>query len=273
MMRMAIETILLAAVAGLLVSVAAGALGPLVVYRGLSFLVSAAAHAALGGAALALLLQSRLPWLDPTLGAAGMAVVVASIVGAAGKGGRSGESMEVAVGVSFAGSMSLAVLLMYWLPPEKLPLVWGYLVGDILLLSPVDLATIALTATLSLAAITAFYREFVYSSFDPVGSEAHGLRVGLYDWIMLTVIALSVSAMTKAVGAILVYALVVAPAGAAVRYARGPKHCMALAFLISAGSIAIGLLLSAIINVSPSAIAGMVSAAFYLISLLRGEGS
>ncbi len=272
---MALETVLLAAVAGALVSVAAGALGPLVVYRGLSFLVSAAAHAALGGAALALLLQPRLPWLDPTIGAAGMAVVVASVVGAAGRSGRGrgGASMEVAVGVSFAGSMSLAVLLMYWLPPERLPMVWGYLVGDILLLSPVDLAIIALTATLSLAAVTAFYREFIYSSFDPVASEAHGLRVGLYDWVMLTVIALSVSAMTKAVGAILVYALIVAPAGAAVRYARGPKHCMALAFLISAASIAVGLSLSTVVNVSPSAIAGMVSAAAYLASLLRGGGS
>jgi len=175
--------------------------------------------------------------------------------------------MEVAVGVAFAGSMSLAVLLMYQLPPERIPEVWGFLVGDILLLSPLDMIMLSLTATFAVGVVTAFYREFIYIAFDPSGAEAQGLRIRLYDWVMLASVAVSVSAMTKAVGAILVYALVVAPAGAATKLAKSPKQCIALTFTISAISIGIGLALSLLINVSPSAIAGIASAAVYMVTL------
>lgn len=263
------QEIVRVAVAGVLVSAAASAMGPQVVYRGLSFLVSAAAHAALGGAALAILLQPYLPWLDPILGAMITSLVVASVVGLAGRGGR-GPSMEIAVGVAFAGSMSLAVLLMYQLPPERIPEVWGFLVGDILLLSPLDMIMLSLTATFAVSVVTAFYREFIYIAFDPGAAEAQGLRVGLYDWVMLASVALSVSAVTKAVGAILVYALIVAPAGAASKLAKSPKQCIALTFVIATISIGIGLVLSLMFNVSPSAIAGVVSAVVYLATLTRG---
>ncbi|MFX1273381.1 MAG: metal ABC transporter permease, partial [Promethearchaeota archaeon] len=121
-----------AIIGALMIAVVASTSGSFLVFRGLSFMTAGVAHAALGGAALGLFLQASgiAPWFDPILGALVFAVFVALVTGYAGETGI-GEKMEVAVGVSFALSMSLAVFLMYYIPPVQVPSIWGYLVGDL----------------------------------------------------------------------------------------------------------------------------------------------
>ena len=129
-----------AILASVLVAVIAATSGTFMVFRGLSFLTAGVAHAALGGVALALFLQATgiAPWFDPILGAVIFAIFVAVMTAYAGERGIA-QKMEVAVGVSFALSMSIAVFLMYYLPSTMVPIIWGYLVGDILLLDNLDI--------------------------------------------------------------------------------------------------------------------------------------
>jgi len=252
----------------LMIAIVASTSGSFLVFRGLSFMTSGVAHAALGGAALGLFLQASniAPWFDPMLGALVFSVFVALVTGYAGETGI-GEKMEVAVGVSFALSMSLAVFLMYYIPPVEVPSIWGYLVGDLLLLNSLDIVMLSGTAVLLLIATILFNKEFVYVSVDMEGSTAQGLNARAYHYLMLITSALAIALATKAVGAILVYAILVAPAAASNEVLNSVRGVMIAVFVIAVISQVVGIAVSLSVRASPSAIAGILAALSYIVAL------
>ncbi len=252
----------------ILIALVASTSGTFLVFRGLSFMTSGVAHAALGGAALGLFLQYSgiAPWFDPILGALLFSVFVAVVTGYAGESGIS-EKMEVAIGVSFALSMSIAVFLMYYIPPTQVPQIWGYLIGDILLLDNLDIILLAGTAVFLILITLLFHKEFVYVSVDMEGSLAHGLNARAYHYLMLIASALAIAFATKAVGAILVYAILVAPAAASNELARSVRGVMVSVFVIALLSELAGLGASFSVHASPSAVAGILAALSYVVAM------
>jgi ABC-type Mn2+/Zn2+ transport system permease subunit len=257
-----------ALLAAILVAVIAATSGTFMVFRGLSFLTSGVAHAALGGASLGLFLQATgiAPWFDPILGAVIFAVFVALLTAYAGERGIA-QKMEVAVGVSFALSMSLAVFLMYYLPPTLIPQIWGYLIGDILLLDNLDIVLLFGTALFLVILVILFKKEFVYVSIDMEGSTAHGMNARGYHYLMLIFAAVAIALTTKAVGAILVYAILVAPAAASNEMLKTVNGVIIGVFVIALVSMLAGLAGSFTILASPSAIAGLIAALSYIIAI------
>jgi len=257
-----------AIIAAVLIAIVAAASGTFLVFRGLSFMASGVAHAALGGTALGIFLQDSglVPWFDPILGALLFSVLVAVFTGYAGESGIT-QKMEVAVGVSFALSMSLAVFLMYYIPPYRVPQIWGYLIGDILLLNNLDIIMLASTAFLLGFITLMFNKEFVYVSVDMEGSVAHGMNARAYHYLMLVVSALAIALATKAVGAILVYAIMVAPAAASNELVKSVRGVIFSVFLIALIAEFVGIATSFAVFVSPSAIAGILAAFSYLLAL------
>jgi ABC-type Mn2+/Zn2+ transport system permease subunit len=257
-----------AIIAAVLIAIVAAASGTFLVFRGLSFMASGVAHAALGGTALGIFLQDSgiVPWFDPILGALLFSVLVAVFTGYAGESGIT-QKMEVAVGVSFALSMSLAVFLMYYIPPYRVPQIWGYLIGDILLLNNLDVIMLASTAALLGFITLMFNKEFVYVSVDMEGSIAHGMNARAYHYLMLVVSALAIALATKAVGAILIYAILVAPAAASNELVKSVRGVIFSVFIIALVAELVGIATSFVIFVSPSAIAGILAALSYLLAL------
>ncbi|MFW9793266.1 MAG: metal ABC transporter permease, partial [Candidatus Thorarchaeota archaeon] len=255
-------------IGAILVAVVAAASGTFLVFRGLSFMASGVAHAALGGTALGIFLQDSgiAPWFDPVIGALLFAVLVAIFTGYAGESGIT-QKMEVAVGVSFALSMSLAVFLMYYIPPYRVPQIWGYLVGDILLLNDFDVIMLASTTALLGIITLMFNKEFVYVSVDMEGSIAHGMNARSYHYLMLIISAVAIALATKAVGAILVYAIMVAPAAASNELVKSVRGVIFSVFLIALIAEIIGIGSSFVLYVSPSAIAGILAALSYIVAL------
>ena len=253
----------------LLTSIIAATSGTFSVLRGLSFLVSGVAHAAFGGVALGLFMQEVLgiKWFHPLLGALTFAAVVAIGAGYAGEGGFTAR-MEAAIGVIFAFSMSLAVLIMFYLPAEKIPLIWGFLFGDLLLLTEEDLLLLGLTTALVAGFTIVFYREFTYVIFDPEAAEAYGMHLRAYHYLLLILSALAIAAATKAVGAILVYAVIVIPAATSALMGRSITSIALTVFFIALICQYIGLASSALFQAAPSAVAGVLAALIYLVVLL-----
>jgi len=258
-----------AIIATIVTSTTAATAGTFMVFRGLSFMSSGVAHASLGGAALGIFLQSSglAPWFDPILGAVLFGVAVAVVTGYAGESGVTSR-MEVAIGVSFAFAMSLAVFFMYYIPPEKVPQIWGYLIGDLLLLTQGDLVLLAAAGLSLVAIIVLFSKEFTYITLDMEGSMAHGMNVRFYHYLLLILTALAISTATKAVGAILVYAIMVAPAAAANEWGRSVRGVMLLVFVIALLAQLAGLAGSLLWNTSPSAVAGILAASAYVVALV-----
>jgi len=257
-----------AIIASILVSIIAATSGTFVVFRGLSFLTAGVAHAALGGVALALFLQATAiaPWFDPILGAVIFAVFVAVLTAYAGERGVA-QKMEVAVGVSFALSMSIAVFLMYYLPPTLVPVIWGYLIGDILLLDNLDIILLLGVALSLVTLFILFKKEFVYVSIDMEGSTAHGMNARAYNYLLLIFAAIAIALTIKAVGAILVYAILIAPAAASNEVMKTVNNVIIGTFVIALLAMFLGLAGSFAISASPSAIAGIIAALSYIIAI------
>ena len=89
------------------------------------------------------------------------------------------------------------------------------LFGRILAVDRTEVVVTAVVAAVVLGALALFGKEIVLRSFDPVGATAAGYRVVALDLLLNVAIALVVVAAVKAVGTVLVIALLVTPAAIA----------------------------------------------------------
>jgi manganese/iron transport system permease protein len=103
----------------------------------------------------------------------------------------------------------------------------SFLFGRILTVTPRQLAETAVLAVVILAIVGVGARALVFRSFDPVGAAAAGFRIGLLDLWLNLVVALVVVAAVRAVGTVLVIALLIVPAAAA-RMLTGRLAAMAI---------------------------------------------
>ena len=101
------------------------------------------------------------------------------------------------------------------------------LFGRLLTVTPRQLAETAVLAVVILAGLAAGARALTFRAFDPDGAAAAGFRVARLDLLLNLLIALVVVAAVRAVGTILVVALLIVPAAAA-RLVTGRLAGMAL---------------------------------------------
>jgi ABC-type Mn2+/Zn2+ transport system permease subunit len=91
----------------------------------------------------------------------------------------------------------------------------AFLFGRLLTVTPRQIAETAVVAVVVLVALIVGARALLFRTFDPAGSAAAGFRVGWLDLWLNVVVALVVVAAVRAVGTILVVALLIVPAAAA----------------------------------------------------------
>jgi len=256
-----------------LASFSASTMGTFIVVRGISFLTAEVAHAALGGAALGIFLQAvgLLPNVNPFIIATIFAIGVTIITGIASREGTR-KKLETAIGAAFAISMAMAVTLMGIIPSERLPEIWGYLIGDLLLLTYDDLLLLATITAIITVLTTIFLREFLYISFDIEGAEALGLNSKIYNYLMLMLASLSIVVETKTVGSIIVYAFMILPAAIASQAKIDITSIMIYSLLISIFVGLIGLTFSLILNLPPSGLIGLILSGIYIsVSIFKKE--
>lgn len=258
-----------AIIAIFLLAINAALSGSFTVFKDVSFLVAGAAHAALAGAAFAIVLSMYgIISFNPLIGGIAFAALTALAAGYSSRKG-SKEQVNTSIGIAFAMSMSLAVLFIS-LIREQAARVWGLLFGDLLLLTNQDIALMASITILLIIFSVLFYREFIFVSFDMEGAMAYGIKAQYFNYLILLLIAVSSVVILKGVGAILVFAMLVAPAAAANEVARGIMRIIFLSFFIALLSGFTGILLSFFFPVSPGAVAALIATSLYfLITLIK----
>jgi len=256
---------LLRAIAAIvLIAINASVAGSFTVFRNISFLVAGASHAALAGAALAIVLETYgIFSMNPIAGGILFAVFTALAAGYASRD----EGINTAIGISFALSMSLAVLFISMIR-EYAARVWGLLIGDLFLLTNEDIVLMLVSTLVVVAICFLLYREFLFISFDMEGAIAYGVNATMLNYILLSLIAIAVVVTLKGVGAILVFAMFVAPAAAAIEVAKNVKQVFIFAFLIAIVSGFAGLGISFFYQVSPGAIASLFASLAYFILIV-----
>ena len=249
------------------IAVTAAFAGTYTVFRDISFLVAGTSHAALAGASMALVLDTYavVAGMNPMIGAVFFAVLLAMLAAYAGRHGDR-ESVNTAIGVGFGMSMSLAILFISMIR-EYASKAWSLLMGDNLLLTNQDRILMGIMTAVIVTSSLLFHRQFIFISFDMEGASAYGISVSFYNYFMMLLISLSVVVILKGVGAILVFAMLVAPAAAASQIGRSVRTVMALAFLVALVAGLLGLFISFFFNVSPGAVASLLATGFYFLLL------
>jgi ABC-type Mn2+/Zn2+ transport system permease subunit len=118
-------------------------------------------------------------------------------------------------------------------------------------------------------------RPFLLLCFDPEQAQVSGFSSQLYHYIMLALIALTIVVSFQTVGTLLVFGMLLAPAGAGALLARRIGAMMSWATLFGTLSIYLGLLASYHFNIAAGAAIVLVAVLIFFLVLaiqtLRGR--
>lgn len=248
-----------ALLATLLLGVVCAVVGAFVVVKGLAFIGDALAHASFSGVALAFVLKASI-----YLGAAVAAVCTALAITWVSRRGR--VSSDTAIGVLFAGAFSLGIVLISQIRNYAVDL-FAFVFGNLLGVGVEDLWLIGGASLLVLSIVALFYKELLFVSFDPVMAEASGLPVGPLQYLLLALLGVTVVAAMKAIGIVLVVALLVTPAATATMLTQRFQRVMLIGAGLSVVATVLGLYISFYANVASGASIVLVSTAIFLLVL------
>ena len=249
-----------ALVAAVLAGVTCALVGSYVVLKGLAFIGDAIAHAAFPGVVAAFVVGA--PYV---IGGGLAAFFSAILIGWVSRRGR--LRVDTAIGVVFVGAFALGILMFSRIEGFVGEL-FGFLLGNVLAISADTLLSLLLLGGLVIATVLVLWKELLYSTFDPLGAAAAGLRVSLLDYLFLGLIAVTIVVSLQAVGIILVVAMLVTPPATAqlltVRFSRLVLTASALGALTAIG----GLYLSFWLDAPSGATIVLLQTAVFLAALL-----
>ncbi len=202
-----------ALIAGVVTATLAGVVGTIVTSRNMSFAVHGLAEVGFTGAAGAVLLG----W-SPGVGVLATTFSAAVAIGLLGVRLR---DRDVAIGSVQAFGVGLGVLFLS-LSKRYASEAFGILFGSIFAVTMEDLVRSLVVGAVAVAALAAVYRPLRFASVDPDVAEARGVPVRLLSAVFLLILALTVAEAIQVVGVILVFTLLIIPAGTAQRLTANP---------------------------------------------------
>jgi zinc/manganese transport system permease protein len=251
-----------ALLAGGLVALMCGIIGPFVISRGMAFAVHGTSELAFTGAAGGLLLDN-----DPILGAFIGGIIVATILGTLGNQEKERDST---IGVILAFGLGVGVLLLNFYHGFATQAT-NILFGDIFGVSNDQLLLLIGVGVVVLIVMAIIFRPLLFASVDPGVAEARGVPVRLLGIVFLYVLALTVTATAQVVGTLLVLSLAITPAAAAQRLATRPLTITMLSILFALTASIGGILASlASGTIKPSVLVTGISFGLYVFARLYG---
>lgn len=248
---------------GIVAVVATSLIGTWVVLRGLAFLGDALAHGVIPGIALAVL------WgFSPILGAFVAALVMSGLVSLVSS--RTTIREDTGIGLLFVGMLSLGIVIVSRSRSFATD-VTSLLFGDVLGVTVEDIRGQLVAAAVVVVATFVLYRPFLALTFNRQKAFTLGMRPGLAQTALLTLLALSIVASFQAIGTLLVFGLLVGPPATAALFVHRVPAIMALSIVFGSVSVVAGLLLSYHHGTAGGATIAGVSVGFFFAGLLVRE--
>ncbi len=247
-----------ALIAGVLVGGLCAVIGVYVVLKGLSFIGAGISHASFGGVAIGVALR-----VEPIWSAVVFCVLVAWGIGLVSRRGNVKE--DTAVGIFFASTMALGILIIGWMKGYQFDL-FGYLFGSILAVTQQDVWTTVIIAAVVLGCVAFFYKDLMFVAFDSETAQVTGVPAGKLYFLLITLIALTVVMSIKVVGIVLVSALIVTPAAAAFQLTESFSKMMAVAVVLGVSSCVLGLVLADLLGIAPGATIVLLATLAFFVS-------
>ncbi|MCL2743663.1 MAG: metal ABC transporter permease [Planctomycetaceae bacterium] len=263
---------------GAVAAVPFGLIGTFVVVRRIGYLAGAIAHCALGGIGIGLFLQYILltvcascgaavllgHCLNPTVVPLAVAVAAALLIGFVHL--RTGEREDTIIGAIWSVGMALGLLL-FELTPGSVN-ISNYLFGNILLITPSDVALVCFLCFVVLLTVMLFFKRLEAVCFDEEFSRIRGVSSTFYFQLLLVLTALTVVLLVKVVGIILVIAMLTLPAASASKLANRLLPICLYSIVICFLCTWTGLLISVYFNLPSGPSIVLTAVAVYLGTFL-----
>ncbi len=250
-----------------IVAVVAGLVGFFVVLRGSAFVAHAVPNGAFAGAA-----GASLVGVSTIVG-----LGVFSLLGALGIGvlGRRGRH-DAVTALALVTMLGLGALFLSF-SVEYAPQIYSLLFGEVLGVSPNELAPTAGLAIVCVGAVALLYRPLMLSSVLGEVGEARGVsRFGM-EMCFLAVVALATTMTVPVVGTLLIFSLMIGSPAAARSFTASPSRAIALSVAIALVTVWVGIAASYETNYPIGFFVGSFSALWYALGRAwaawrRGEG-
>lgn len=248
-----------ALVVAVLVGAVCAVLSCYLILRGWSLMGDAISHAVLPGIVIAFMLG--LP-LAVGAFAAGLGCAVAT--GYLKENSRVKE--DTVMGIVFSGMFGFGLVLFTKVETDQH--LNHILFGDMLGVNARDLVETAIVAGGTLIAVLVKRRDLLLYCFDPQHARAIGLSVRLLHYGLLVLLSLTIVASLKAVGIILVVAMLIAPGAIAYLLSNRFDRMLAIAAAVAIGSSIAGTIISFHIDGATGPCIVLVQMAAFVVAFL-----
>lgn len=222
-----------ALIAGTGVALVAGPLGCFIVWRRLAYFGDTLSHAALLGVALAFLFEVNI-----TLAVFGVSICVSLALLLLQK--RATLSSDALLGLLSHSALAIGLVALAFMTWVRVDLM-GFLFGDILAVTPTDIAIVWAGGAVVLLILVLIWRSLFAATVNIEVAQAEGMNPERANIIFMLLMAAVIAISMKIVGVLLITALLIIPAAAARRFASGPEQMAILSVFIGVGGVFGGL--------------------------------
>ena len=258
------DFMLRALVGALIIGLAAPALGIYLVQRRLALIGDGLGHVALTGVGAGLLLN-RSPVLVAVI-AATLGAIVIELVRAYGR-----TSGDLALALLFYGGIAGGVMLV-GLSDASSGSLNAYLFGSLTTTSPGDLVTIGVLGAVLLVTMLVLRPALFAVCHDEEYARVSGLPVRTLNLVIAVGTAVTVTIAMRAVGVLLISALMVVPVATAQQVTRGFRSTMAAAMALGLFAAGTGVWVAATADTAPGASVVLVAIGSFLLVALAAAG-
>lgn len=251
-----------ALLAGAILGLVSGLIGPFIVMRQMSFAVHGCSELSLTGASFALLIG-----FDIGTGALIGSALAAALFGILGQRARERDSVT---GVVLAFGLGLAVLFIH-LYPGRPGTAFALLTGQIVGVGYTGLIMLAVIGLGVIAVLGFCYRPLLFATVDPEVAAASGVPVRALGVIFAALVGVVAAQAVQIVGALLVMSLLITPAAAAARLVVSPVAAIVLSVTFAELAAVGGIVLSLAPGVPVSVFVATISFVIYLVCWAFGR--
>jgi zinc transport system permease protein len=226
-------------------SISCGIIGSYIVSKRIVFISGGITHASFGGIGMAFYMG-----FDPLLGAVLFSVFSAWGIQFFTKVAEVREDSSIAIWWSLG--MALGIIFIF-LTPGYSPNLTSYLFGNILTVTISELWWMAVLNVVIISFFLLYFKKILYIAFDEEFARASGLNVGMFNYLTITLIALTVVLNIRVVGIILILSLLTIPQATANLFTRDFKKLLFLSSLFALIGTISGLFISYFLDIPSGA--------------------
>jgi zinc transport system permease protein len=237
-------------------------LGTMVISNHMAFFSDVLGHSTLTGIAIGVVLG----FVDPFLPMLAFAILLAVGVNIFRR--MTQAAPDTVLGVFF--SMVVAFGLVLLSRGSGFAKFSNYLIGDILAVSPLDIAWLAVVYLIVIAYWIIFGNSMILTSISPVLARSRGLSIFFIETSFSVILAVVVASSIKLVGILIINSLLILPAAAARNICANMRDYTLWAIIISLVSGLLGLIASYSWGTACGATIVLFASLFYAITALWG---